>query len=242
MAIAQKAFTVRRNVKGKDGRSYSVRFKLNGVSVGIMNYDTTKNTDASMTLECEFLLNGEAYNSKSCRLGCYDASGTLMGSEITSTDTSSIMANGGSLYLSKGCKNIQCSFATDEGGEHTESLTVVLDGVNGEDACYIRVTSTAGTAYKNHVINTTLVARVFRGSEDVTDRCAGAGFTWFYGDSTTAYSTGTAAITLSGRTESADTSKWRCVYEGELASKQYAVVYDGKTLMFDGKSVVAYGG
>lgn len=242
MAIAQKAFTVRRNVKGKDGRSYSIVFKLNGVSVGVLNYNTPTDADASMTLECEFLLNGEPYNSKSCRLGCYDAGGTLMGSEITSTDASSIVANGGNLYLSKGCKNIQCSFVTDGGGEHTESLTVVLDGINGEDACYIRVTSTAGVAYKNHVINTTLAAKVFRGSEDVTDRCAGAGFTWFYGDSTTAYATGTAAITLSGRPESNDTSKWRCVYEGELASKQYGLVFDGKTLVYDGKSVVAYGG
>ena len=128
MVLAQKGFTVKKNIRGKDGRSYSVAFKLNGVSVGVLNYNTVRDAESDMTLECDFLLNGKAYTSKSCRLGCYDAEGNLMGSEITSTDTSSVVADGGNLYLSKGCKNIQCAFSIDGGGEHVESLTVVTDG------------------------------------------------------------------------------------------------------------------
>ena len=33
MVVAQKAFTVKKNIKGKDGKSYSIAFKLNGISV-----------------------------------------------------------------------------------------------------------------------------------------------------------------------------------------------------------------
>ena len=106
---------------------YEIRFMVNGVAVGVLNYDTIKDASTA-TLECDFLLNGEAYTSKSCRLGCYDSEGQLMGSEITSTDTSSAVVDGGSLYLSKDCKYIQCAFSIDGGGEHVESLTVVTDG------------------------------------------------------------------------------------------------------------------
>lgn len=141
MVVAQKAFTVKKNIKGKDGKSYSIAFKLNGISVGVLNYNTVRDADAAMTLECDFLLNGEAYTSKSCRLGCYDARGNLLGTEITSTDATSIIAEVGNLYLSKGCKNIQCSFAID-GGEYSDSLTVVTDGVS---------VTVKNTAYKYYI-------------------------------------------------------------------------------------------
>ena len=141
MVVAQKAFTVKKNIKGKDGKSYSIAFKLNGISVSVLNYNTVRDADAAMTLECDFLLNGEAYTSKSCRLGCYDANGDLLGTEITSSDATSIIAEGGNLYLSKGCKNIQCAFAID-GGEYSDSLTVVTDGVS---------VTVKSTAYKYYI-------------------------------------------------------------------------------------------
>lgn len=141
MVLAQKGFTVKKNIKGKDGRSYAVAFKLNGVSVGVLNYNTVRDADAAMTLECDFLLNGEAYTSKSCRLGCYDANGELLGTEITSSDATSIIAEGGNLYLSKGCKNIQCAFSID-GGEYSDSLTVVTDGTS---------VTVKSTAYKYYI-------------------------------------------------------------------------------------------
>ena len=135
MVVAQKAFTVKKNIKGKDGKSYSIAFKLNGISVSVLNYNTVRDADAAMTLECDFLLNGEAYTSKSCRLGCYDANGELLGTEITSSDATSIIAEVGNLYLSKGCKNIQCAFAID-GGEYSDSLTVVTDGASVKSTAY----------------------------------------------------------------------------------------------------------
>lgn len=128
MVVAQRAFTVKKNIRGKDGRSYSIAFKLNGVSVGVLNYTTIRDAESGPVLECDFLLNGAPYTSKACRLGCYDSEGNLMGSEIVSSETSGVVADGGALYLSKDCRNVQCAFTTDDGTEHVESLTVVKNG------------------------------------------------------------------------------------------------------------------
>ena len=33
-----------------DGKAYSIAFKLNGISVGVLNYNTLRDADAAMTL------------------------------------------------------------------------------------------------------------------------------------------------------------------------------------------------
>ena len=160
----------------------------------------------------------------------------LQGELIDITDAFGSVLSAGDMHLQPTTKTIVCTLYDSTGAMVKErGVGVVRDGAKGVDACYIRVTSTAGPAYKNHVINTTLECHVFLGAEDVTDRCAGAGFTWYYGDSTTAYSTGTSAITLSGRAETHDASKWRCVYDGEVAPKSYVLSYGGKNVTYGGK-------
>ena len=214
---------------------YEITCKVNGVAADTVSYDAVK-ASANSSIEFDFYKHGEPYDAPHATIGCYDKDGLLQGELIDITDAFGSVLSAGDMHLQSTTKTIVCTLYDSTGAKVKErGVSVVRDGAKGVDACYIRVTSTAGPAYKNHVINTTLECHVYLGAEDVTDRCDGAGFTWYYGVSTTAYSTGTNTITLSEWKESNDASKWRCVYEGEVAPKSYVLSYGGKNVTYGGK-------
>ena len=111
-------------------------------------------------------------------------------------------------------------------------------GDKGDAACFIRVYSSAGTVYKNHKVSTVLTARVFRGSEDVTDRCTGS-FTWYKTENGVGLglkSDGRNVFSVTG-SESNDKVKYMCIYDGEVSKETYNIVYNGKQLQYNGKNI-----
>lgn len=120
-----------------DGKAYSIRFKLNGVVTNVLNFDTVKALEGQdVTLEADFLLNGEPFTAGSCSMGCYDAHGYLMGSEVTGTSSDSLVLDGGSLYLSEDCKTILCSFAKNGTTLCTSSIGVIRNGSTVKSVAY----------------------------------------------------------------------------------------------------------
>lgn len=86
---------------------YDIVFILNGIRCDVLNFDSVR-TAESAVLEADFFNGGTSCVVDKAILGCYDGEGTLMGSPIEVHDTSSAVADGGSLYLSKDCKTITC--------------------------------------------------------------------------------------------------------------------------------------
>ena len=82
-------------------------------------------------------------------------------------------------------------------GNSTESYSVsykATDGVNGEDAIILSITSSNGTVFKNNSGSTVLTAHVYKGSveQEISDdgKCGDLGYIkWYRGNSTTAVAT-----------------------------------------------------
>jgi hypothetical protein len=82
-------------------------------------------------------------------------------------------------------------------GNSTESYSVsykATDGVNGEDAIILSITSSNGTVFKNNSGSTVLTAHVYKGSveQEILDdgKCGDLGYIkWYRGNSTTAVAT-----------------------------------------------------
>ena len=82
-------------------------------------------------------------------------------------------------------------------GNSTESYSVsykATDGVNGEDAIVLSITSSNGTVFKNNSGSTVLTAHVYKGSveQEISDdgKCGDLGYIkWYRGNSTTAVAT-----------------------------------------------------
>lgn len=60
----------------------------------------------------------------------------------------------------------------------SESIMVLTDGTDGEDSYRVDVLSSQGNIFKNGQIETTLYAKVYRGSEDVTEQINASRFRW----------------------------------------------------------------
>ena len=143
---------------------------------GTLNYDDIKNSDGAVTLEVDFTNDGMPYNAAKATLGCYDAEGNLMGSEIISTETSEIVADGGNLYLSKDCKSILCTIYDATGAKVKASgICVIRNGTDGADASSIRMelrtTPFADIYHEGDSYNATFTLVVFetKGGNDPTD-------------------------------------------------------------------------
>ena len=91
--------------KGEKGDNYSVAFLLNGARVDVLNFDDVR-TLADATFEADFYNQGAAVDVPKATLTCYDKEGNVLGSPIEIAGASNIVADGGSLYLSKDCKTI----------------------------------------------------------------------------------------------------------------------------------------
>ncbi len=82
-------------------------------------------------------------------------------------------------------------------GNSTESYSVsykATDGVNGEDAIILSITSSNGTVFKNNSGSTVLTAHVYKGSveQEISDdgKCGDLGYIkWYRGNSTSAVAT-----------------------------------------------------
>ena len=82
-------------------------------------------------------------------------------------------------------------------GKSTESYSVSYkanDGVNGEDAIILSITSSNGTVFKNNSGSTVLTAHVYKGGveQEISDngKCGDLGYIkWYRGSSTTAVAT-----------------------------------------------------
>lgn len=82
-------------------------------------------------------------------------------------------------------------------GNSTESYSVsykATDGVNGEDAIILTITSSNGTVFKNNSGSTVLTAHVYKGSveQEISDdgKCGDLGYIkWYRGNITTAVAT-----------------------------------------------------
>lgn len=120
--------------KGEAGQSadaYDITFRLNGVAVTTLNYDTLRATDGEVAIEAAFSNNGAEFSADEATLGCYDERGELMGRAVTGRDSGGIVVDGGDLYLSPDCNSIQCSFAKGGRTLCTRSLTVIRNGSDG---------------------------------------------------------------------------------------------------------------
>lgn len=116
---------------GKSADAYDITFRLNGVAVTTLNYDTIRATDGEVAIEAVFSNNGSEFTADEATLGCYDERGALMGLAVTGRDSGGIVVDGGELYLSQDCSSIQCSFSKGGRTLCTRSLTVIRNGSDG---------------------------------------------------------------------------------------------------------------
>lgn len=116
---------------GKAADAYDITFRLNGVAVSTLNYDTLRATDGEVAIEAVFSNNGSEFTADEATLGCYDERGALMGLAVTGRDSGGIVVDGGELYLSQDCSSIQCSFSKGGRTLCTRSLTVIRNGSDG---------------------------------------------------------------------------------------------------------------
>ena len=116
---------------GKSADAYDITFRLNGVAVTTLNYDTIRATDGEVAIEAVFSNNGSEFTADEATLGCYDERGVLMGLAVTGRDSGGIVVDGGELYLSQDCSSIQCSFSKGGRTLCTRSLTVIRNGSDG---------------------------------------------------------------------------------------------------------------
>lgn len=156
---------------------FEIKCKVSGVPASQINYDTIK-ASSSPSIEFDFFRNGEPYVAKKATVGCYDGEGLLLGSllEVTDSESSSTVMDGGNLYLSASAKRIVCTLY-DAGGTAVKELgvEVVRDGSKGEDATTIRMelrtTPFADIYHEGDSYNATLTLVVFesKGNEDPQD-------------------------------------------------------------------------
>lgn len=116
---------------GKSADAYDITFRLNGVAVTTLNYDTIRATDGEVAIEAVFSNNGSEFTADEATLGCYDERGVLMGLAVTGRDSGGIVVDGGELYLSPDCSSIQCSFSKGGRTLCSRSLTVIRNGSDG---------------------------------------------------------------------------------------------------------------
>ena len=160
--------------KGEKGDYIDIAFKLNGTEVGSLDYKAIKEMGTA-TFEVDFTNDGMEYNAAKATLGCYDGEGNLLGSEIVSTDTSNIVADGGNLYLSKDCRTILCTIYDATGKKVRAEGIAVIYVEDGADATSIRMelrtTPFADMYNEGDSYNATFTLVVFetKGGNDPTD-------------------------------------------------------------------------
>ena len=160
--------------KGEKGDYIDIAFKLNGTEVGSLDYKAIKEMGTA-TFEVDFTNDGMEYNAAKATLGCYDGEGNLLGSEIVSTDTSNIVADGGNLYLSKDCRTILCTIYDATGKKVRAEGIAVIYVEDGADATSIRMelrtTPFADMYHEGDSYNATFTLVVFetKGGNDPTD-------------------------------------------------------------------------
>ena len=106
---------------------YDIVFALNGIRCDVLNFDSVRTAD-SATLEADFFNGGTSCVVDKAVLCCYDGEGTLLGSPIEVHDTSTAVADGGNLYLSKDCKTITCDIYAGGKKLLSKTLPVIRDG------------------------------------------------------------------------------------------------------------------
>lgn len=106
---------------------YDIVFVLNGVGCDTLNFDSVRSAESAV-LEADFTNGGAPCVVDRAVLACYDGEGTLMGSSIEVHDSSSAVADGGNLYLSKDCRTISCEIYQGEKRLCARSITVVRNG------------------------------------------------------------------------------------------------------------------
>lgn len=106
---------------------YDIVFVLNGVRCDTLNFDSVRSAESAV-FEADFTNGGAPCVVDRAVLACYDGEGTLMGSSIEVHDSSSAVADGGNLYLSKDCKTISCEIYQGEKRLCARSITVVRNG------------------------------------------------------------------------------------------------------------------
>lgn len=88
-----------------------------------------------------------------------------------------------------------------------ETIMVASDGIDGEDVYRVEILSTRGNIFKNGEIGTTLVANVYKGSEDITANVNSANFRWTRASTDTAGDTTWNNKYAGGRKEVAITNE-----------------------------------
>ena len=164
--------------KGEKGDYIDIAFKLNGTEVGSLDYKTIKEMGTA-TFEVDFTNDGMEYNAAKATLGCYDGEGNLLGSEIISTDTSNIVADGGNLYLSKDCRTILCTIYDALGKKVRAEGIAVIYVEDGETPILLNIYCSDGkNVIRNGTGQVTLVAVATKNGEDVTAQYDKTKYSW----------------------------------------------------------------
>lgn len=106
---------------------YDIVFVLNGIRCDVLNFDSVREADNAV-LEADFLNGGESCVVDKAVLCCYDGEGSVLGTPIEVHDTSSAIADGGSLYLSKDCKTITCDIYAGDKKLCSKGMPVIRNG------------------------------------------------------------------------------------------------------------------
>ena len=106
---------------------YDIVFVLNGIRCDVLNFDSVREADNAV-LEADFLNGGESCVVDKAVLCCYDGKGSVLGTAIEVHDTSSAIADGGSLYLSKDCKTITCDIYAGNKKLYGKTMPVIRNG------------------------------------------------------------------------------------------------------------------
>lgn len=159
---------------------YDIVFALNGIRCDSLNFDSVR-TAENAVLEADFFNGGESCVVDKAILCCYDGEGTVLGTAIEVHDTSTAVADGGNLYLSKDCKYITV-VANDKDGKLlvSKSLGIVRNGTDGTEPVSLLLYLSSG-AYTWRVGQgkiATIAAAVTKGSYDITDSQDASQFIW----------------------------------------------------------------
>ena len=106
---------------------YDIVFVLNGIRCDVLNFDSVREADNAV-LEADFLNGGESCVVDKAVLCCYDGECSLLGTPTEVHDTSSAVADGGSLYLSKDCKTITCDIYAGNKKLCSKDMPVIRNG------------------------------------------------------------------------------------------------------------------
>ncbi len=145
---------------------------------------------ATATKVWRWNLNGLGYSSAGIN-GPYEIAitmdGKIMAKFIYALKLSSISANLGVVTAGKIQDSTSESYWDLDNGEivlNVRSLTInakevaTQDDINGIKSWTVQIFSTNGGVFKNDEINTVLIARVYRGTEDITDTLDANRFRW----------------------------------------------------------------